>query len=92
VPGYIVDNLRSIYLAQGELFASQLNTADQDRAPKIVPWADGDAEAVFQRFADEVEDQEGLEGDIRARSVETAVRLATIRALGRDGPGRGCER
>lgn len=88
VPQAIVDGLRGLYFARGELFAASLNQSDQDRSPAVVPWADEGAAKVYAQFGRYVEgrsDEDQISGAFLGRTVEMAQRIATIAALGREG-------
>ena len=88
VPDVIIEQIRNLYYARGELFAASLNQADQDRAPAIVLWADDAAKQVYVDFGRVIEarsDLDNLEANFLGRTVEMAQRIATLCALGRAG-------
>lgn len=82
-PTSIIEGLRAVYYAGGQLLAAGVNQFDTQRTPTEVPWSP-DAAAIFQALADRADRVEGPAADLMARTAETAVRLATIAALGRD--------
>lgn len=83
VPESVVAGMIDIYQAGGALARSTIHNDAADAPLIVVPWADAQAQRVYQRFGREVE---ARESDIAflARSVEMAQRMAVIRAIGMD--------
>ena len=91
VPPQIVDGLRDIYFRSGEQFAAQLNDFLADPAAggaiRRLEWGDDAAHALFRSFVDEIEakGEDPETGPFYARTVEMALRIATVVAIGRNG-------
>ncbi|MCE7028461.1 bifunctional DNA primase/polymerase [Jiella avicenniae] len=89
VPQTIIDGVRGVYLASGEMPALSrndvsANPADHGRTRRI-GWGPG-AERAWEAFGAEVEQRMfdvPAEADLLGRTVEMAVRIATIVAAGR---------
>jgi hypothetical protein len=65
---------------------SQLNDPQLDEKPHRLEWENDEAERVFDALCNHIEERMNADDDARhflARTVEIAVRLATIRAAGR---------
>jgi len=89
VPQHVIDDLRDVYLASGEMPALSrndvsANPADLGRTRRI-GWGPG-AEGAWEAFGAEIEQRMfdvPAEADLLGRTVEMAVRIATIVAAGR---------
>jgi hypothetical protein len=87
VPPAILERLRGLYYAKGELYAASLTSCDADCQPDVRPWGPG-AETVFDNLDEEINrrsDADSVAAAFFGRTVEMAQRIATIVALGRDG-------
>jgi hypothetical protein len=90
VPEALATRLAELYCWNGNpLSTARLNDPEVRHEPHILPWADCDARECYRELIEWVERE--LENDFRkqaylGRVAETAVRLATIRAAGREGP------
>lgn len=90
VPQTIVDRLKEIYGATGTMHASRRNDVHFDptmaeTAIIDLRWGDG-AERAWARYSEEVERlmlDDPAQADLRGRSAEMAIRIATIVAIGR---------
>jgi hypothetical protein len=82
--------LRNLYLWSGPQSLLQIDNPEIAFEPEVLPWASEQAATCyrdFERLRDEhMDDDPDLKPYI-ARAGEIAVRLATIRAAGRWGPG-----
>jgi hypothetical protein len=88
VPEAILEKLRAIYFAKGALYAASLNSADTDCEPDVLAWGAG-AEAIFDGLNATIDgrsDDDPVAAAFMSRTGEQAIRIATIIALGRDGP------
>jgi hypothetical protein len=89
VPNDLASRLQALFFWRGSLMTCDTHThADANREPDTRPWASQAAEDLYMDFArsveKKIENEPSLESFI-ARSAEIAVRLATIRAVGRWG-------
>src|SRR5262249_48652088 len=87
--------LRALYLWNGPQTLLQINDPAVIITPDVLPWASQSAMACyhdFERLRDERIDAETSLRPYVARAGEIAVRLATIRAAGRRGPGAQVDR
>ncbi|MDY8108272.1 PriCT-2 domain-containing protein [Fulvimarina sp. 2208YS6-2-32] len=90
VPKSLIDQIKDIYNASGTMHASQRNNADFD--PTTAPdsmvnmtWGQGAGDA-WKKYRKQVEDlmsDDPAQADLRGRTAEMAVRIATIVAIGR---------
>jgi Bifunctional DNA primase/polymerase, N-terminal/Primase C terminal 2 (PriCT-2)/Protein of unknown function (DUF3987) len=90
VPKEIIDRLRNIYFASGELIAATrndpyANPADNGQV-KMLVWCPDGSEKLWRDFAAEIkqrskDDPEKREFNVRA--LEMSIRIATIIAIGR---------
>ena len=90
VPEEIVDRMRRIYFRSGEMAATWRNDSVVDPARdnfiRVLSWCPDGAQKAYAAFGQEVEkimDREKEAGAFYARSVEMALRIATIVAVGR---------
>lgn len=87
LPETMVDRLRDLAGTGGPL-ATATSYADQPMTPLVrVPWADGKggrAHTVFKELREHCRTHPAGE-KLMKRTAEIAIRLATIRAVGRDG-------
>lgn len=90
VPAHLVDGLRSIYDRSGPLAATYRNDATADAAAaghvRIIPWCNDGALQRYRAFSREIEQVVRSSPDrapFFARTVEIALRIATIIAVGR---------
>lgn len=89
VPADIVDGIRAIYWRLGEQAAAPYHGQGTTPCalPEGVQWRDGAAEEIFDRFQKFITqwmDAEPENERYLVRTVEMAVRIATIRAVGVD--------
>ncbi|WP_420992273.1 bifunctional DNA primase/polymerase [Brucella sp. SA075A] len=90
VPTEIIDGLRRIYFRSGELASAVRNdpAADPSASNQVrpLPWCADGAQAAYTSFSREIErlmEREVDAGAFYARTVEMALRIATIVAIGR---------
>ncbi len=86
VPPEIINGLRAIYYASGEMVAAQLNRSDE-APPTIKVKETPEALAIRRAFAADVRamsDANAKHRPFLVRTSENAIRLATIQAIGRD--------
>lgn len=90
VPESIVNDLRRIYFRSGELASAIRNdpTADPSTSDqlRLLPWCADGAHASYSGFSKEIErlmDKDVDASAFYARTVEMALRIATIVAIGR---------
>jgi len=89
VPEALATRLAELYCWKGNpLATAQLNDPEIRFEPYILPWAAPEARECYRELIEWVEHE--IEDDFRkqaylGRVAETAVRLATIRAAGREG-------
>jgi len=89
-PANLADELRKLYLWTGANSILQIDDPTIAFVPDVLPWASEQAAATyhdFERMRDQSMDDEPQLKPYIARVGEMAVRLATIRAAGRCGPG-----
>jgi hypothetical protein len=93
VPHGIIDRMiasvESMPDPEGNMDLSHINIFNADPSSWIVPWADEDAEAAWERIDDWAiriadENLKDMPDGIVNRVAENTVRLATLRALSRD--------
>lgn len=91
IPSSLVVGLTDLYKwSGGDLGISRLNDPTMDAKPDVLPWASDQARVSYMDFARSIERRMDKEPELEpfvARCGEIAVRLATIRAAGRWGPG-----
>ncbi len=90
VPDSIVDGLRRIYFRSGELASGHRNDPSADPSTSnqllVLPWCVDGAHAAYTGFSKEIErlvDKDIDASAFYARTVEMALRIATIVAIGR---------
>lgn len=85
VPEKIAQRLATLYIETNRVQVGRVIIGDNP-PPRRVPWADRKAEAVFETLKADVEALRMVDDDdpFYARTVEMAVRLATIHAVSRD--------
>lgn len=88
VPPAIIDNLTRLYNGSVGNIPGGVNRSDQVNEPKVhqLAWGAEPAKDLYEAFAHEVEqrsDNNVLERSFLARTVEMALRIATIIAAGR---------
>ena len=84
VPDAITDGLVAIVASLPPLSRATSHNAASDGPSIIVPWDDKYAHQAYMAFGQECERRE-LDAVFFTRSAEMAQRMATIRAIGRDG-------
>jgi len=90
VPAGLADALHKIYLWSGPESLLQINEPTAAFTPDVLPWANRHASDTYldlTRTVEQYSDDNPGKGDYLARTTETAIRLATIRAAGRWGRG-----
>jgi hypothetical protein len=90
VPEQLSASLRALYLWSGPQSLLQIDNPEIAFVPEILPWATehaSECNCEFERTRDESMDSEPELRPYIARAGEIAIRLATIRAAGRWGPG-----
>ena len=90
VPERLGAKLRELYLWSGPQSLLQIDNPAIAFEPDILPWATAQASVSyceFERMRDKYMDSEPELRPYIARAGEIAIRLATIRAAGRWGPG-----
>ena len=90
VPEQLSAGLRALYLWSGPQSLLQIDNPEIGFVPDILPWATehaSECHCEFERMRDESMDSEPELRPYIARAGEIAIRLATIRAAGRWGPG-----
>lgn len=88
VPAAISDRLRSLYAGTAPLGAAQRNDALNEPRPEMLTWGEGGARDVYEAFAKKIQgraDASVAERPFLARTVEMALRIATIVAAGQGG-------
>ncbi len=83
VPLPVVEGMREIYNLGGPLLRSTMHAGRSDPPAIDVPWADGDAKCIYDKFRLRLKQREA-DAAFLARTAEMGVRLATIRAIGRN--------
>lgn len=86
VPTAISDRLRAIGAHSGEAFFASLNVSRCTGPQVVIPWSDAAAKAVYADLSRRVVDLGDTSPGHAAfygRTAEMALRLATIRAIGR---------
>lgn len=94
IPEGIIQGLRSLHCGglgtQNDMsqFCMATNATRKTWRPVMVDWADQEAKKVWSDYRDEISEKHGQIGDssrmaFYARTAESALRLATILALGR---------
>jgi Bifunctional DNA primase/polymerase, N-terminal/Protein of unknown function (DUF3987) len=90
VPPALAARLAELYLWDGNpLTTARLNDPEMRFAPRVLSWADRQAQDRYRELLQWVEGE--LDNDMSkqaylGRVAEMAIRLATIRAAGRNGP------
>jgi len=90
VPPALATRLAELYMWDGNpLTTARLSDPEMRFAPRILPWADPQAQDRYRELLQWVENE--LDNDMSkqaylGRVAEMAIRLATIRAAGRGGP------
>jgi hypothetical protein len=90
VPEQLSAALRTLYLWSGPQSLLQIDNPEIAFMPEVLPWASEQAAACYHDFEHMRDQQMDEEPDLKpyvARAGEMAIRLATIRAAGRWGPG-----
>lgn len=90
VPDRLREALKALYIWSGPQSLLQINDPKIAYPPDILPWANDAAYAVYEDLSKTVDrkiDEQPIFEPYIARCGEIAVRLATIRAAGRWGPG-----
>jgi Protein of unknown function (DUF3987)/Bifunctional DNA primase/polymerase, N-terminal len=90
VPAALAEELYQLYLWSGPESLLQIGNYEAELAPDVLPWASDAARARyldFTRMLDARMDGDPAIKPYIARCSEIAIRLATIRAAGRWGPG-----
>ncbi len=82
VPEPIASGMTAIY-NEGGLLGATSHVSQADRPPINVPWDHAQAERVYDRLDEEIEERES-EAAFLSRTAEMAVRMATIIAIGRN--------
>ena len=90
VPDHIAEALKSIYFRSGDMATAFRNDANSDPAAarqlREVEWCPDGAQERYQAFSQEISAimrKDAESGAFHARTVEMAVRIATIVAIGR---------
>ena len=90
VPEVISDGLRRIYLASGDMATTWRNDPHIDPASRdavrTLPWCPDGSHERYMSFSAEIErriEEDAEAGSFYARTVEMALRIATIVAVGR---------
>jgi hypothetical protein len=86
VPALIGDGLKRLYTRSGAIAASLRNAPTMDMKPVVLNWGADQAKELYDTFRTEIEersDADPTENAFLARTVETAIRIATIIAAGR---------
>lgn len=86
VPDGLKDALRRIYFRSGEMEAARRNDYQIKPTVRMIPWCSDGAEKCYFRFGKEIErlmDKNPDAAAFYARTVEMALRIATIVAIGR---------
>ena len=90
VPDWLSDRLRKIYFASGEMATTWRNDPHVDPAAqdavKVLDWSHDGSHERYMAFSKEIEaliDADPETGAFYARTVEMALRIATIVAIGR---------
>jgi hypothetical protein len=90
VPAGLRDALKALYLWLGPQSLIAIGEPEARYRPDVLPWAGTEAAATYADFVHWVDrrmDDDPVVKPYVARSAEMAIRLATIRAAGRWGPG-----
>ncbi|GGE18300.1 hypothetical protein GCM10011390_41840 [Aureimonas endophytica] len=89
VPQCILDGLKSIYERSGAVQLGRRNdsAANPSDVRRELPWQDAEAQGAFETFktATEAKIEDPATSAFYARTVEMAVRIATVVAIGRVG-------
>ena len=81
IPAEVTDGMARIYSIGGPLLGATSHNVQSNAPAVVVPWADPQAERVYDLLGDQIEARE-IEIAFLSRTKEMAVRLATIRAIG----------
>ncbi len=82
VPHEITAAMATIYNAGGgALLNATMHGVTANRPEILVPWADDQAERVFERLREDIRERTS-DAEMLVRTAEMAVRMATIRAIG----------
>jgi Bifunctional DNA primase/polymerase, N-terminal len=84
VPETIITDLRAIANSGNPLRAASMHVNGVDPPETVVQWRNAEAEEVYVKFGRYIENEREEDINFFARSVEMAVRMATIRAIGID--------
>lgn len=89
VPKDIIDGVRAVYFAAGEMAAGSRSDSSADLAGKgylvVLPWCADGAEKEYENFSRDIENRmfaEPQNVDFLVRTAEMSVRIATIIAAG----------
>jgi hypothetical protein len=89
VPAALQDKLAELYqFGSDPLQMAQLNDPNIEFTPKILPWANAEAEEVYRQLGNRIKreiDNDPSQEEYLGRIPEQAVRLATILAAGCNG-------
>jgi hypothetical protein len=89
-PTSLASSLRRLYLWSGPTSILQIDNPETAFKPDVLSWASKQAQDVYREFEHMREQAMDHDPDIKAyvaRAGEMGIRLATIRAAGRWGPG-----
>lgn len=84
VPDVIAADLKAIALGGNQLRAATMHVNGVDPPETVVMWRNIEAETVYKQFGRYIENEREADIDFFARTVEMAVRMASIRAIGID--------
>jgi hypothetical protein len=91
IPSSLAAALEELYLWGGtEIETAGLASPDYDTKPHYIEWESPQAKKAFDDFAEFTRERMAIDTDIApflSRTAENAVRMATIMAAGRWGPG-----
>lgn len=87
VPIGIIEGIKAIRSAAGDLAIMAVGQSEESPAKFMqrMKWGEGDAEAIYEEFASEIDDQSATDeryASFFSRAAEYAQRLAMIRAAG----------
>jgi hypothetical protein len=87
VPTSLQTALHALYLWSGPTSLMQINVPGIEHKPDVLPWASKQAAECYTDLTRRVQTEHSDAAPYLARSIEIAVRLATIRAASRWGHG-----
>jgi hypothetical protein len=82
IPAEVTDGMVGIYNIGGPLLGATSHNGQSNAPAVVVPWADPQAQRVWDRFVTDIEARGEQDMAFMSRTAEMAVRLATIRAIG----------